>query len=258
MKLIGMPMVMPFESPTSWLARAALSQAETVPKLAAHFGLRRGEDPDLTVFSGNSEFVAKISEQDPRVFDFAEHMFWGVRSIDPSGRQLLLWSGKRACYRFCPLCLAEDRVKHFPIHWRFKAWRWCPTHDCLMFDRCFHCGELVQLSRSMINAGPEKQGVAFLNHCLVCDGVLSAHDSFVNHPFQSRLLSPSEQAHLLNGRAVLSAIFHRHFYVKGSGLRRQMREMPDVVRAMVESYDSSAITNADLPGRRPLPMLLSD
>lgn len=249
MELTGIPKFLPYESPASWLSRAALSQAVTVREFQKYLGIPLDSDPDLTFFGGAVHRVAEKSGQDLMSFGFSKHMFEGVQGIDPVGRNLLLWTDRNASYRFCPLCLLQDEVKYFPLHWRFRAWRWCPTHDCLLLELCPHCNKRVQLPKSMLTAGRRNQGVAFLSQCLECDETLATNKLSTIHPMRTGLLEPAEMALLKNGMAVLAAIFHRHFFVGESSLKRPLERLPGLVKTMVTPFDFLAVSNAVLGER---------
>lgn len=58
--------------------------------------------------------------------------------LPPAGRQ-----GGRRCYgqQVCPLCLSGDQQPYFRLTWRLSFVTVCPTHNCLLLDRCPSCGE---------------------------------------------------------------------------------------------------------------------
>lgn len=223
MKLVGVPDTCCGESPASWLTRAALSQAVNVPNLKSHLGVPTRCDPDITVFGGAISKISRVSGLPASSFALAEHIFAGLRSLDPLGHNFLLWTeGRKARYRYCPLCLEEPGCKFFPLHWRFKAWRWCPVHDCLLEDVCAHCSSPVILPDTMINAGPDKQGVATLQYCLQCANPLYSGLGKILHPVADNLLTSAERVFLMNGRAVLAALLHRAVYSDQSDKRRPL------------------------------------
>lgn len=172
--LIGIPEPIGFESPASWLARAALSQGVSPRELLAHFGFHRRSDPDLFMTEKVAHRISIACQISPEKFCFAIHMFKNLQSIDPAGEIFLMGTKRVAEYRYCPVCLHFLRTKHFMVHWRFRAWRYCPLHHCMMEEGCSHCGASVQLPVDLINAGPEKKGVAYLDRCRVCEHKLTS------------------------------------------------------------------------------------
>lgn len=251
--LVGTPALQDHESPASWLSRAALSQGVSVGELMAYFGLPAGRDPDLAMTGSLLWNVVDLTGHSMSSFSFAVHMFSGLKSIDPSGEKLLLWSkdGKPR-YRFCPLCLHAPGCRYFPLHWRFKAWRWCPIHDCLLSDRCPHCRCEMYLPGSMIHAGQKKEGVAYLDRCLHCAGKLDEGWDCIAHPIKERLTADWETALLKNGRAVLAAIYHRNFAILGSNRKYSLNDFERLRRMGVLPHDLLTFSNQTLLARRNL------
>src|SRR3989442_15940901 len=85
MKLVGVPDTCCGESPASWLTRAALSQAVNLPSLKSHLGVPTRCDPDITVFGGAICKISRVSGLPASSFALAEHIFAGLRSLDPLG-----------------------------------------------------------------------------------------------------------------------------------------------------------------------------
>lgn len=223
-----MPPLHDHESPASWVTRAALSQGVSADELMAYFGLPVNCDPDLMIVGSALPDVIERSGLSMSSFSFAEHMFSGLKSIDPNGENLLLWTKNgRSRYRFCPLCLHESDCPYFPLHWRFKAWRWCPIHDCLLSDYCPHCHREVILPGSMITGGRKNEGVPYLNQCLHCAENLDADLESAERVMLEESFRGWEEAVLINGRAVLAAVFHRKFSIIG---RDRQYELKDLMR----------------------------
>ncbi len=210
--LYGVPSPIEMESPASWLTRAALSQGVSPREFCKFLGFKVGKDIDLCI---TREAIRNISLKcgiDPRAFSFSRHMFSGLMSFDRQGTRFLLFGKGGARYRYCPVCLKEQTAKHFPVHWRFNAWRYCPLHECLMEDRCRACGLFVELPGHLMEAGPEKEGIAYLNQCLGCGVLLNKHWAKVSGVLTQDLLISEEQIALKQGRAVLAAIYQRKLY----------------------------------------------
>jgi len=210
--LVGIPSLYQDESPASWLTRAALTQGVRVESLMSHLMLPKSSDPDLAMNGMVLWQAATLAGIKTSEFKFAEHMFSGLKKIDPKGHRFLLWTKNgNPRYRFCPFCLNEAYIKYFPLHWRFSAWCWCPKHDCLMYEYCPHCNNEISLPGSMFFAGKNKIGVPYLNRCLKCGERLDDNLNFIPHPIADGLTKDWDQISIENGRAVLSAIFHRKF-----------------------------------------------
>lgn len=230
MNLLGVPKKIDYESPASWLSRAALSQGVGIKEFRKVIHLHRTADADLAFTQKYIRYVARVTNQEARDFAFVQHMLTSLRSVDRLGQEYLLGHDLTARYRFCPVCLAKARIKVFALEWRFKAWRWCPQHHCLMQDRCPHCRAFPSLPGDMLNAGPGRVGVASLDRCLSCGEPLSTGWRSALNTVHSSLMTPWEEALMNNGRAVLSALAYRRIRIEGeegvfslSGLKRLQR-----------------------------------
>ncbi len=201
--MIGLPEPLPFESPASWVTRAALSQGETVVAFLAHLDLPDVRDFDLAITSGAGRRVLAhcgVSKQ----FSFAVNVFGRLKGLGTIGPSLLLTTREGwPRSRFCPRCLATRRESCFEIHCRFIPWRFCPLHHCLLEDACPHCRRPVVLPFDMVCAGIKKSGVAYLSKCQWCEGALVAAKAVALHDLP---LSEWDWMLLKNGRATLAAL----------------------------------------------------
>ncbi|WP_177136230.1 TniQ family protein [Hydrogenophaga aromaticivorans] len=230
MNLLGIPKKIDFESPASWLSRAALSQGVSIKEFRKFITLHQKADADMAFTQKYVRHVAKVTNQAARDFEFVQYVLTSLRILDRHGGEYLLGDNLNARYRFCPVCLAEQRIKVFALEWRFKAWRWCPLHQCMMRDRCPHCRAFPTLPGDMLNAGLGRAGIATLDRCLCCGELLETGWQSVMNTFDSSLLNPWGEALMNNGRAVLSALACRKIRIKGeegefslSALRRIQR-----------------------------------
>jgi hypothetical protein len=215
-ELVCVPQPEMFESPVSWLSRMALSQGVTVKEVLHYFGIQRRGDLDMDIAGADLDGVARVSGVQKAHFAFMRHMFLSLRSVDDDGAKYLLSSGNRARYRYCAKCLSGQRTAHFQVHWRFDAWRWCPLHNCTLRDCCPACGAFPVLPRSLIHAGPKREGVASLRLCCDCGANLSAHPREL--PVKGPKHYSSVEGHRLraNGRALLAALYYGKFRLKGA------------------------------------------
>ena len=146
-------------------------------------------------------------------FEFSHLMLSRLRTVDPGGRRFLLREGQSSRYRFCPACLAEQRIKYFRLEWRFECWHWCPLHSCLLEAHCPHCNRPISLPVDMPRGGPEALGIATLEHCFTCGKRLTVGWKERVQLVHRLRLQPLDRCLLSNGRAVLSALFHGKFRV---------------------------------------------
>lgn len=228
-ELFGVPQPCPMESPSSWLTRAALSQAVTPRQLISLFRAKRDVDFDLALTNAVVKRICSICKFDRSCFQFSQHMFGGVSLIDPEGRLLLLRDEEGPLYRYCPVCLKEQNDKHFPVHWRFRSWRYCPLHFCLMENQCRKCNFKPRLPSYLMNAGEDKCGIAYLHQCLNCGEYLSKHWASVLDAMRRPILTSFEKSILMAGRTIVSAIYHRKFSYEGSDLVFSFRSIPDFI-----------------------------
>src|SRR6266566_3426116 len=50
--------------------------------------------------------------------------------------------------RYCPVCIAEQRVKYYLLSWRFLMVTCCRKHKCRLLETCGKCKEVIPLFRS--------------------------------------------------------------------------------------------------------------
>lgn len=219
-QLVGVPILEPFESVSSWITRAALSQGVTVSELLKHLEIQSKPDLDINLTRRHIQHLARHTGHDPARFWLVHHMFAALRSIDPRGTKFLLFANGSPRYRYCPVCLHEQTVSHFALHWRFFGWRHCPLHNCMMEDRCKRCGLHVELPCNLMMAGIKRAGLANLHQCAGCEQKLSAHWESVKETAIGDIVSSYERVAIAQGRSVLSALFHGYFYYAGHAERR--------------------------------------
>lgn len=206
MKLFDVPDLQEMESPSSWLTRVAFRQVVSPRELARHLGVSIGVDCEMALAKVSFAQIATTHSSATGPFERVDLLMCRLRKLDPYGERYLLRHKSVAFHRFCPACLATDKVRHFRIEWRFKCWRWCPTHSCLLLDCCPHCGQHVLLPRDMCNAGPDGLGVASLDRCLHCAELLTTNWQASVDTLAQELITPWEQVLLNNGRAALAAL----------------------------------------------------
>jgi hypothetical protein len=247
--LFGVSSPIELESPASWITRAALSQGASPQEFCKFLGINYRRDPDLCF---TREVIRNVSVKcgiNPRAFDFGRHMFTGLMSFDRKGDRFLLFGKKGARYRYCPVCLKEQTIKHFPVHWRFKAWRHCPLHDCLMEDRCRSCGMHVELPAHLMDGGPDQSGVAFLHQCAACATPLSNHWKKVAGILNKGVLDSKEQSALAQGRAVLAAIYQRCLYYSGIKQKCRMKTLVNLAKSGAIPHENFLLEAVEIERR---------
>lgn len=74
--------------------------------------------------------------------------------------------------QFCPKCLASDIDPYFRKSWRVAFNTTCPIHQCMLQDRCPHCGHGVAFHRSDMKHAEYITAVSLLE-CHYCGFDLS-------------------------------------------------------------------------------------
>lgn len=194
------------EAPSSWLSRAALSQALTLHEFCKWLGIPRRRDIDSSFCTQETRQIAVRCGLRPNAFDFACRMLRVSSALRM--KKPVLWSGGSwPRYRFCPSCLQDQSTPYFPVHWRFDPWRLCFRHRCLMEEECWKCQAPVILPRRM-EQGAGGNGITFLSQCFGCSELLwRVAPIHVDRLSPSRL-SPLAAAQLQNGCAFVSAVAH--------------------------------------------------
>ena len=246
------------ESPSSWLTRAALSQGASLKELMKFLDLPRGGDPDLIFTRDAVRRIAMLCGM--KVDDFAviRTMMTGLMRVDRSGKTYLLWHERKPKYRYCPVCLHEQRTKYFPLHWRFKAWRWCPEHMCMLEKTCPHCGAAVTLPEDMYKAGPDKEGVAYLDRCLQCGELLSSLHQVAKGVLNSTVLTPWEKVLLDNGRALLAALYRREIWIEDQRFGFSVRGVRRIEKQGLLPHDHFGLESAEIGRRAEVLLKISD
>lgn len=244
-ELVGIPPLQMAESPSSWISQLALEQGISMRELLSYFELSHNSDTDIAFVRGNVRRIAGLCGIPLSDFQLMRKMFLGVLSLDRTGDKYLLSHKGLPRYRFCPSCLFSQRQKYFPLHWRFKAWRWCPEHQCLLEDVCPHCASPVLLPADMIKGGPEHKGVERLNRCLHCAEKLCARHASTQNSLNFYLLAPWESVLLKNGRALLAALYHREVRLDFSQELFSLGAIRQIERKGLLPHDHFRLTSAE-------------
>lgn len=230
-QLVCVPPPEPFESPASWLSQLALSQGVAFPEVTNYLKLDLDGDVDMKFVRNNLKSVAAICGLEKSVFGFMAHMFSQLRRIDALGSRFLLSHNGLARYRFCSQCLAEQRTPHFPLHWRFNAWRWCPLHNRLMSDHCPQCKAIVVLPADVVSVRTVRQGSAQITSCMVCGSRLSRKPKNSRFYISGNNLLPKEHFMVANGRSLLAALYANKVTVSSQPKRHRFRELLELEQA---------------------------
>ena len=239
-QLLGVPRPFDFEALSAWMPRLALSQGSDLIKVAEFLDIDLGKDVDREVIGEKLDQVRKICALPESAFGISERIMQSLDLMKPAGDQLMARRGSsRPRFRFCVCCLSEMSTPHFPIHWRFIAWRRCPVHDCLLEDACSHCDAPIVLPLCIQQSASGRAGYAGLDRCLSCSKRLSSAAPCALQVGAFRLVNYWEDQQMANGRALLAALVKQSFRVEGRGVAFELRSLADVrnKRAFPDRFD---------------------
>lgn len=210
----------------------------SLPELLRFLNLPTEVDLDWYLSGPQLQDLLRRCKLPDHSFGISDRLMSGIGASRLGAKQFLL-AGKKgvARFRYCPCCLAERRVAHLDIHWRFKAWRWCPVHACLLLDACPECDGLLEHPCLIESTKAARAGHASLARCLHCSMLLSDEDLQSLAEESMKALSSVERLWLTNGRALLSALVHRRYQ-----FRRQEHEL----QGLVAMYASGVLPMAGL------------
>jgi hypothetical protein len=88
--------------------------------------------------------------------------------------------------QFCPECLANDPEPYFRKSWRVAFNTICPNHQCMLHDRCPHCGHGVAFHRSDMKYAEYITAISLLE-CHYCGFDLSQTPSRPANYFDNKV-----------------------------------------------------------------------
>lgn len=213
---------------SSWLSRLALSQGSELSEVVRYLGLSTGQDIDVQATGQSIQNVRSTCGLGDEAFHIADRVMTHLAQVSSSS--YLISSGRRARFRFCPLCLGEAHVPHYPIHWRFTAWRACPLHECIMEDHCPQCKSAIAMPTNLYRAGLKRQGVGTLDRCLNCTTKLSSIAPVLITESNANHVTEWDLRLIANGRALLAALYRGNFRVHGDSRKYSVAAVERVRR----------------------------
>lgn len=231
-RLFNVPLPQFYEAASSWLSRMAFSQGVGLQELMEFLDLDWSIDIDRDLHGECLAMVRRICGLPDTALFVHERIMTSLASMAPVGEQYLMQKlPNKSLFRYCPLCLSEMRTPHFPVHWRFVVWRWCPEHDCLLENTCHQCGSALALPLDIANSKSGRQGYTLLNRCQSCGFRLNDAAPCPLQTGDIRHVSGEEQVILANGRALLAALYMGWFQMKGQPERLQLSKFKQLERA---------------------------
>jgi len=240
-RLFRVPEPMEYEALSAWLSRLALSQGTAPSEVAKLLDLDfRRDDVDRSVTGERLQNVRRICGLAPSAFAVSERVMMSLSRLHRGGKEYLVKhkGPGNARFRFCPCCLTEMPVPHFPIHWRFIAWRRCPDHDCLLEDSCPHCDKPILFPINIEQSTSGRAGYASLDRCHHCANLLTNTIPYWLNEGDRRLVTPGDDGMLHNGRALLAALVNRSFQIQGRNGSLDLRGLAKIRRWQLFPVDS--------------------
>lgn len=197
------------ESPASWMMRVCQYHESYPNKLLRLFGLPRMADYDRAL--GVPELVVltqgtKICRE--KIICLGEK-FQHVRNDFLAKIFLLVNDEKKALYRYCPQCLATDRIPYWRWTWRMAHVHYCEHHQCELLSHCLLCGQILTVAGLWKPAFGEDDLSPVCCYCTACRADLR-HFSARKVP-----LSVGFQRVLSLQQIITAALVYGHFFVNG-------------------------------------------
>lgn len=250
MKLVEVPNHEFMESPSSWLTRVAFRQVVSPRELARYLDLSIRVDCEMTLARDSFEDLMTRVAKSAGSSKMVDSVMDRLRKIDPNGERYLLRQRSIAYHRFCAACLATDKTKYFRLEWRFKCWRWCPIHSCLLRERCPHCNKVVMLPGDMYSAGPDGLGVATLDRCLHCAELLTTGWKEFVDSLADDVTTPWEQVLIRNGRSALAALANGRLCIEGEQKTYGLSQLKKIERLGYLPHVNFRLTHDELIWRQ--------
>lgn len=227
----GVPPPFQFEAPTSWLTRLACAQGlGSMEELLRFLELPVGVDLDWHLRADALDDLRQRCRLPPGAFGIADRVMLGAEASGvPLPRLLMTGRSGASQFRVCPFCLAERRTAHLDIHWRFKCWRWCPIHNCMLIGACPNCNASIEHPRLIESSRSGRRGHFSLGRCLRCSASFAQQTAMQVAADSWDALDRSEWVWIRNGRAVLAALHAFRFTLQG-------RQYP--IRSLARRYGS--------------------
>lgn len=224
--VFNVPQAIPFESPASWLCRAALSQGTSPASFLRHFRIQPGRDVDMSLIHQDLSAMRAACDLPVSHLWFAKRVLKRLsKARVPLDEFLLHGPEQRGLrYRYCPHCFREQETPHLRVDWRFNGVRFCMLHQCMLEDVCAVCSSPLRMPFDMAESGPSGEGTAYLRQCQTCGHDL-ADVQTVDHVDMRFELTSYEASLLRHGVAMMAALYHDRCDIAdgGSGARFKVR-----------------------------------
>ena len=250
-QLFNVPMPEYFEAVSSWLSRLALYQGVSPQQIMSLLGGVPRSDIDRYFCGETLSTLRQLCGLPAQSFLVHNRVMSSLNSMQSAGIGYLLQTGQyKSRFRFCPLCVKEMRTPYLPVHWRFVPWRWCPVHDCLLEEVCSKCGGELYHPIDIADSPAGKNGIAMQNYCFNCASRLSTVSPCFLQSDNERLVSEREEIILRNGRAVLSALYHKKFKISSLSISQKLEKLKNLGEMGILPLNPDWLSKALVQSRR--------
>lgn len=186
----SLPDLLPGESPSSWICRAAASQMMSCAEFCGYLGVSYLPDIDKAMLDWIWRVSPYLDEQRWGGMLLAGRALEAMIAVAPWCEQPLLLSDRGAAlYGFCPACFAEQRIHYLRIEWRFRLWQACPRHQCPIQRRCHACSGSLETPFDFFRGDNRVAETPSFGYCPRCIRQLSTAPRFVMTPRRMAMLT---------------------------------------------------------------------
>lgn len=204
---VGVPSPGADEAVSSWISRLALAQGCSLEEMLDFLGLKPRTDIDSCFDGEVAQRVRRKCGLAPTAFQHVERVNACMRWRGIGRAVLLRQQDNSPRFRYCPMCLRKRVAPKLPFIWRFREWRYCPAHGCLMEARCWRCSRPVRFPIDMATSMAGRDGHASQRRCMRCSVDLSTALPCNLDLFDRSLLTAVEAHWLEAGRVQVEALF---------------------------------------------------
>jgi len=234
--LLALPDPIFDESPASWMLRLCHYHQSWPNQICGALGLRKITDFDVELSLESLHKLSYATSVKEASLSCLDSMFFHVRSSEQRRAAFLLNLSPRgySSYRYCPDCLREDPVPYWRFTWRMAYFQICPTHRCLLLDRCFACGTMLAAFPVRTQGFFEDSTQPICRFCLDCRADLGR--------FQAEILPDCGRlrAVLALQRVVTAALLRGWFSVSDVEGRFGLDDLPRILMTGVRRCEEGS------------------
>jgi len=136
------------------------------------------------------------------------------RSVLPQPTSRFLSGCVSQYLRYCPLCLAEQPVKYYPLSWRFFTFIICYKHKCQLLETCGHCYTLIPLFTTPFKLGCCPECQKSLEVCVTSSILDETEVKTAIHIYDDIIFLLTPQSWEGDGRNIIKRVGRRFLYLR--------------------------------------------